>query len=72
MSDFSKWDVANGGNEQILSFLESRGFTSKLSLQYLDLDSEDGQLLLQDLSIGQKCLLRGLVKLYWGKWERGV
>lgn len=47
----------------MLAFLVSRGFTSKLSLQYLDLESDDGQLLLEDLSIGQKCLLRGLVKL---------
>ena len=71
-SDFSKWVLENGGNEQIVSFLKSRGFTSKLSLQYLDLGSEDGRLLLQDLSIGQKCLLHGLVKLCWGKYKRRI
>ena len=52
-----------GGDEQFLSILAKHGFTSKLSLGNLDIDSSEAKELMDELKFGQKCLLRGLTKL---------
>ncbi len=60
---FEAWVKENGGDDSMLSVLFDHGFTSKLSLRYLNLDSSDGTELLTHLSLGQRCLLQGLVRL---------
>ena len=60
---FSVWIRENGGDDDILSVLRQHGLCSKLSLRYLNLDSNDGSVLAADLNYGQKCLLQGLIKL---------
>ncbi len=52
-SAFSSWVKDNGGDDDLIEFLAERGFSSKLSLKYLDLESEDGKALLHDLSLGK-------------------
>ena len=60
---FEQWLRDNGGNEELIGILKTNGFTSKLSLKNLDLTSPDASLFVDALNYGQKCLLRGLVKL---------
>lgn len=45
------------------AILAKHGFTSGLSLGNLDIDSSEAKELMDDLTFGQKCLLRGLTKL---------
>ncbi len=40
---FADWVISEGGDQNLLDFLSEKGFASKLSLQYLDLKSDDGQ-----------------------------
>lgn len=59
---FTDWLRDNGGDESLISFLLDRGFTSKLSLQYLGVESQETRTeLLSSLSLGQRCLLIGLI-----------
>ncbi len=46
----------------MVTFLAEHGFSSKLSLRYLDLETPEGAALLERLSLGQRCL-QGLIKL---------
>ena len=57
------WVKQNGGDNNFVEFLSDHGFASKLSLKYLNLESEDGQSMLSQFSLGQRCLLIGLIKL---------
>ena len=61
--DFRDWVKKNGGDYIILVTLAEFGFSSRLSLRFLDLDSQDGIQLLSSLNFGQKCLLQGLIGL---------
>ncbi len=47
----------------MVTFLAEHGFSSKLSLRYLDLETPEGAALLERLSLSQRCLLQGLIKL---------
>ena len=60
---FEKWVRENGGDDELIELLKANGFTSKLSLGNLDFNSPDASLFVDLLNYGQKCLLRGLVKL---------
>ena len=60
---FEEWVKSNGGDEEFLSLLTECGFTSKLSLGFLDLDSDDGKRIQENMNYGQRCLLYGLIKL---------
>ena len=41
MTDFAVRVMENGGNDALLAVLKEHGFTSKLSLKHLDLDSDE-------------------------------
>lgn len=58
---FTDWVMENGGTPEFIDILREFGFSSKLSLSNLDIQ-EDTELL-NRFNCGQKCLLRGLVKL---------
>ena len=62
-SEFSDWVCKNGGNDEIVRILNDHGFSSKLSLRHLDLESSDAKCLVEKLNYGQKCFVQGLVKL---------
>ena len=47
----------------VVRILFNHGFTSKLSLHHLDLESSDAKSLVENLNYGQKCFVQGLVKL---------
>ena len=59
-TSFAAWVQEHGGDEQFVSLLVLQGFSSKLSLGNLDVSAMG---LLEQLNYGQKCLLRGLIKL---------
>lgn len=60
---FATWVHEHGGDSQFLAILTEHGFTSKLSLGNLDVSALEATGLLDQLNYGQKCLLRGLVRL---------
>ncbi len=49
---FSEWVKENGGNDSFVSILAQFGFSSRLSLKFLDLTSEDGEKLTGELRTG--------------------
>ena len=53
----------NGGSDEIVHILSDHGFSSKLSLHHLDLESSDAKSLVDKLNYGQKYFVQGLVKL---------
>lgn len=61
--DFGPWIKESGGDDALVELLRANGFNSKLSLGNLSMDSEDAAPFMQQLNYGQKCLLRGLIKL---------
>lgn len=69
---FVAWVVDNGGSEEFVDILKHFGFTSKLSLGNLTLETEDGHELLQNMNYGQRCSLRRLIQLasasVWDKY----
>ena len=62
-SAFSDWVCVNGGSDEIVRILSDHGFSSKLSLRHLDLESSDVKSLVDKLNYGQKYFVQGLVKL---------
>lgn len=62
-SEFSDWVCKNGGNDEIVRILNDHGFSSKLSLRHLDLESSDAKSMVEKLNYGQKCFVQGLVRL---------
>ena len=62
-SEFSDWVCMNGGSDEKVRILSDHGFSSKLSLRHLDLESSDVKALVDKLNYGQKCFVQGLVKL---------
>lgn len=60
-SSFDDWVRENGGDVELVELLKSNGFTSKLSLKNIDFGSPDASSFVDQLSYGQKCLLKGLV-----------
>ena len=62
-TSFEEWIRANGGDDEFVKLLLDNGFTSKLSLGNVDLESADAKSFIGLLSFGHKCLLRGLVKM---------
>ncbi len=62
-SDFKDWLCSNGADDDFIGRLYESGFTSKLSLRFLDISSEDGKALSGVFNYGQRCLLTGLIQL---------
>ncbi len=62
-SDFRDWLDCKGADDDFISRLYESGFTSKLSLRFLDISSEDGKALCGVFNYGQRCLLTGLIEL---------
>lgn len=54
---FLEWVKANGEDDEFVSTLANAGFTSYLSLRFLNVGSEDGKQLCEGLNFGQRCLL---------------
>lgn len=59
--DFATWILSQGGDADIIAILSRSGFNSKLALRYLDLTSDDGRQLRDELNYGQMCFISGLV-----------
>lgn len=55
-ADFEVWVKENGGDDDLLKELRDNGFTSKLSIKHLDLESSEATNFLSSLNYGQKCL----------------
>ena len=60
-SSFDDWVVENGGDVELVDLLKANGFMSKLSLKNIDFGSPEVSSFVDQLSYGQKCLLKGLV-----------
>ncbi len=63
MEDFEQWARNNGADDNFLDKLKVHGFSSRLSLSFLDVESPEGQHVFASFNFGQRCLLQGLVQL---------
>lgn len=61
METVTKHGRSNGADDSFIETLQEHGFKSRLTLSYLDVQSQEGQRVLADLNFGQRCLLQGLV-----------
>ena len=59
--DFSALVKVNGGNEELVEILKGYGFTSKVSVAFLNIESDDGREMISHLTLGHKCCLQALV-----------
>ena len=64
---FEVWIKENGGDDDLIDLLKVHGFTSKLSIGNLDFESPESSNLISQFNYGQKCLIKGLVKLLNGE-----
>jgi len=62
-SSFPSWVRKNGGDEEISQILADHGFTSQLSLSFVDIKSPECESMLARMNYGQRCLFQGLVRL---------
>ena len=62
-SSFASWVRKNGGDEEISQILADHGFTSQLSLSFVDTKSPECESMLACMNYGQRCLFQGLVRL---------
>ena len=63
---FDQFIIEQGGDQSFVDFLSENGFTSKLALANLNLDSPEGKALAEGMKYGHRCLLQGLVSLCSG------